>query len=256
MKLKTSVVLSGGGARGFAHAGVLKALEENSMEVTAISGVSAGAVIGAFYAAGFPVDEIVSLVKEVEMFRVTDLQLLKPGLFKTDAVRKSLNKHLAGLNFSDLKIPLTVSATDFKTGALNYIAEGDLVEGLLASSAIPALFQPVERNGALLVDGGLMNNFPIDPLLDLPDPITGVHVNPLLSGDITKLNVPRALDRAFHMALSHDVKVKAQRCTWFLEPSELAHYGMFDFENAEEIAAIGYRYAKKKLSDHKALSVP
>lgn len=157
--MEIGLVLSGGGARGFAHAGVIKALQEFGITINEISGVSAGSVIGAYYAAGFSIDEIISVTKRLELFRVIDVRLLRPGLFRLNSIRKGLNTHLKGISFDQLNIPLTVTATDFENGLSCFINSGNVVEAILASSAIPALFDPVAYEGRKLVDGGLLNNF-------------------------------------------------------------------------------------------------
>ncbi len=248
--MKTGIALSGGGTRGFAHAGVLKAMDEIGIKLSAISGASVGAVIGAYYAAGFPVNEIVAIVKGAELFKISALRFLKPGLFKTDAVRASLDKHLSGLTFEGLKIPLFVNATDFENNKCIYLSEGILVDALLASSAIPGIFNPVELNGMKLVDGALLNNFPIEPLLPDCASILGVHTNPVGHEDVSTLKIRSVIDRSFHIAISGSIMSKKEKCTLFLEPPALSKYGMFDFDDAEAIAALGYEYAmqhKKEL---------
>jgi len=238
----TGVVLSGGGARGFAHVGVLKALAEMSIKPDMISGVSSGAVMGAYYGAGFGFDDIVEIVRHTKLYSILDFRLRKLGLFKAGAVQESLERHLKGFTFKNLNLPLTVIATDFKNGTSCYISEGDLVQALLASSAIPVLYQPEEINNLMLVDGGLLNNFPTEPLKDKCSIIIGVHVNPLNKTDIHKLDKLSVLDRSFHMAVSGSVQLKKQQCNFFIEPPQLTAYGMFDMKHAEEIAAIGYSH--------------
>jgi len=237
----TGLVLSGGGARGFAHVGVLKALQELGIKPEMISGVSSGAVMGAYYAAGFSFDDIIKIVQQTELFHFRDLSILKPGLFTINTVKKCLEKQLKNLTLEQLRIPLIVSATDFREGKSVYFSKGDLVEALLASSAIPVLYQPVIMNEQLLVDGGLVNNFPVEPLLNVCDTIIGVHVNPLRTVNKNNLNIPTVIDHSFHLAIMNSVRRKQQQCTLFIEPAELIRYGMFDMNDAEAIAAIGYQ---------------
>lgn len=240
----TGIILSGGGARGFAHVGVLKALSEMGIKPGMISGVSAGAVIGAYHAAGFTFDDIIEIVSRTELFRFLDFNFFKPGsLFKTDAVKESFERHLKGLTFENLNIPLIVAATDFQNGTIHYISEGNLVQALLASSAIPALYEPVMINNIMLVDGGLLNNFPIEPLKEKCSIIFGVHVNPQSRADLDKRDIATVLDRCFHLAVSGSVRLKQQQCTFFIEPPGLFRYGMFDMQDAKDIADAGYEYA-------------
>src|SRR5436190_1629420 len=113
MKKNIGILLSGGGARGFAHVGVLKALSEMGIKPDMISGVSSGAVMGAYYAAGFGFDDIIKIVSETTLYRILDFRLKKLGLFKAGAVQRSLERHLKGMTFKNLNLPLTVAATDF-----------------------------------------------------------------------------------------------------------------------------------------------
>lgn len=208
-----------------------------------ISGVSAGAIVGAYYAAGFSFDDMVKIIRETELYHLLDLRFLKAGLFKSIPVKESLERHLKGIRFEDLKLPLTVVATDFQNGKSIYFSKGEVVPALLASSAIPVLYQPVEYEDMILVDGGLLNNFPVEPIAGVCDAIVGIHLNPLNAGDVRSLNLASAVDRCMHLAFSNNVNDKKQQCTVFIEPPGLHRFGVFDMDVADEIVKIGYDYA-------------
>src|SRR6185369_8810452 len=116
--------------------------------------------------------------------------LLKPGLFRINPVKKCLERHLKNVTFEMLNIPLIVTATDFQEGKICYFSKGDLIAALLASSAIPVLYQPILIKNQVMVDGGLLNNFPVEPLSSICDTIIGVHVNPLNTHNVQKLSIP------------------------------------------------------------------
>jgi len=238
----TGIVLSGGGARGFAHVGVLKALHEMGIKPGIISGTSSGAVMGAYYSAGFNFDDIIEKVKNTELFSFKAFSLFKQGLFNTISVRKYFEKHLLNFSFEQLNVPLVVAATDFQTGKSCYFSKGSLIPALLASSAIPVLYQPVVIDEMTLVDGGLSNNFPLEPISSSCDIIIGVHVNPLHNVDVNHLGISSVIDRSLHLAIANSANRKRQQCSVFIEPPQLVNYGMFDMDHAEEIAAIGYNY--------------
>lgn len=240
-----NLVLSGGGARGIAHLGVIKALREADIRFHRISGVSAGAIVGAFIAAGYGPDETRDKIIESKILR-----LLRPvfndGLFRMDKMEETLLKYLPGNSFSSLEIPLIVSATDINQGHSVFFNSGELVRPLLASSALPVLFAPVNINGGQFLDGGILNNFPVEPFLEDDLTLIGVHVNPW-SVDEKVDSAMEVLERSVLLSIYGSVKMRRQHCQIFLEPEELKRFSIYDIDDAPEIFEIGYRYAKAKM---------
>jgi len=161
---KLALVLGGGGARGLAHIGVLKALEKNNIKVDLVVGTSMGAFVGGFYAAGISVYEMEEIALSVD--RVMVAKMLAPGLSSSgfvdnERIRKYLKRYLGELNIEQLQIPFASIATDLITGEEVIIDKGSLVEAIMASIAIPALFQPVYHSNRYLIDGGLTNPLPV-----------------------------------------------------------------------------------------------
>ena len=155
-KLKIGLALGSGAARGLAHVGVLKVLERNNIPIDFISGASIGAVVGALYAATRNIAEIENVVTSAD-WRLY-LSLVDPavpgGFIRGEKIRKFLTRFLGPAFFKDLKIPLVVSATDFQTGEAVFIDKGNLIDAIMASGAIPLVFQPAKVGGRLLADGG------------------------------------------------------------------------------------------------------
>jgi NTE family protein len=243
--MKTGLVLSGGGARGIAHAGVLKALDELDIKIDAISGVSSGAIIGAFYASGIRPDNILKIAADANLFDLMDFRLGKQGFFKSEAIRRTLEKNIKKNSFESLRIPLTVAATDFINGKTDYFSSGNLINSLLASAAIPVIFQPVIMDSNVYVDGGLLNNLPVEPLLFGCEIIIGVHVNPL-NKSIKDFSIRTAIERSFHMAIAHTIYSKKEKCSVFIEPRELYRFRAFDMKHTREIFEIGYEAAMEQ----------
>jgi NTE family protein len=165
---KITLVLGSGGARGLAHIGVIRSLEENQIPIHSIVGTSIGAVIGGLYAAGVTVREMEQIVRSVD--RLTVAGMLMPGLSATGiSASKRMRRFIASLigdrRIEDLTIPFCAVATDLITGEEVGFERGPLVDALLASSAIPGMFQPVIHEGRYLVDGGLSNPLPISVAL-------------------------------------------------------------------------------------------
>jgi NTE family protein len=156
-RLRVALVLGGGGSRGIAHIGVLEVLKQAGVPIDLIVGTSMGAIVGAMYAAGHDAQTMAE-----RMERLNGTNLLNVNVFSQRArqqrVRDELNQGLRGLSFSDLKIPLVVTAVDMLSGAEVVLGEGNLVQALLASSAVPAVFPPVKINGMELADGGVIDS--------------------------------------------------------------------------------------------------
>jgi NTE family protein len=161
------LALGGGFARGLAHIGVLKVLEEENIAIDFIAGTSVGSVIGAAYCSGISakeLEEIAALVRFKDFARWT---LSRYGLASSDRMARFLDKMLKCRTFEDLKIPLAVAATDFTTGEGVVFRSGPLVEAVRASCAYPGMFQPVNIGGRLLVDGMLAHSVPTVPLREM-----------------------------------------------------------------------------------------
>ena len=241
---QAGIVLSGGGARAIAHLGVLRALEEQNIQPSALAGSSAGALIAALYAAGLPPEKIKDLFHDTAYFGVFHLLFGRPGLFDMGAMRSTLETWLPVKNFEDLPIPLHVAATNLTTGKSEIISSGPLLEPLLASACVPVIFEPVLYNGCQYVDGGVLNNFPVEALLHHSPFIIGSHVN-RLSDDLPPNPPPhksQVLERCFHLAIARDVYQKAAHCDVFLDHPGLTGFGMFDTKKANRLFRLGYEY--------------
>lgn len=243
---KVGYVLSGGGARGFAHLGVIKYLEELGIKPYAIAGTSAGAIVGALYSAGKRPEEILGLMKNSNYFGWTNITWRKAGFFSMDVLRKLLQDTIGENNFSVLKTKLFVAATDLNKGEAIIFSEGKLFEAVIGSASIPVVFEPVVLNNALLVDGGVLNNFPLEPLTGICDAIIGSYVNKMNDGigknsSSQKVNI---IDRCFHLAISSSVYSKVNQCDVFIE-SPLHTFDMYDVKQADKIFEIGYNTAKQ-----------
>ena len=239
---KLGVVLSGGGIRGIAHLGLLKALDELNMKPSAISGVSAGAIIGAMYASGKSPDEILAIGKSNINFGFSNLLWRRGGLFSRESIHKLLIENISHNSFEGLQIPLIVNATDFIHNKTVFFSEGELIPCLEASASVPILFSPAELDSRKLVDGGLLNNFPIEPLMGICDKILGSHVNRLqeFANINTKFSRFAIMERCYHMSIANSVYSKVHDCDLFIEP-HLYGFGMFDTKRANEIFEIGYQ---------------
>ncbi len=249
-KYNLGIVLSGGAARGFAHVGVIKALEEHGHRPEIISGVSAGAIVGAFYADGYTPDEMVEFFLDKNLFQFFRVTIPRKGLMQVSGLRDVLNNHLRAKEFDHLKMPLYVAATNYNTGKIVYFNKGTLVDRIIASASIPVLFNPVSIDGAAYVDGGVINNMPTEPIRKLCKKMVGCNVNPIGYEDGDPSIIKIAM-RAFHLTASKGIDNDVKALNLYIEPEKLKDYGLMDFSKGKEMAAIGYEETLKLLKKNK-----
>ena len=163
---KIGIALSGGGIKGLCHAGVLKALEEMGIKPDILSGVSAGAVVGALYADGYSPDEIATLFEDISFRQMTKFRIPDGGIFRIDAFEDFIFKNLRAKTFEELKIPLRIVATNLDKGISVVFDKGNLIDPVVASCSVPVLFTPKKINGVYYVDGGVLKNFPVSTIHD------------------------------------------------------------------------------------------
>ncbi len=286
---RIALVLSGGGARGFAHIGVIKVLEENHIPVDYITGASMGALVGALYATGRTPDEIEKLVGALNW---DDLLRGKPKFDDLNYRRKedrrnlpaaitlggkggklnlpgSLNPgHQIGLlldhlmlpygaetNFDDLPIPFRCVATDLVNADTVVLKNGSLAQALRATMAIPALFAPVELNGKVLADGGILNNIPTDVAKDMgADIILVVNIETQLGDRASLQDLVGILGQTFYVATAENSRRSLRQADLIVAP-DLKNYGTFDFKSSKEIIELGYEGAEQKIALLKGLSL-
>jgi NTE family protein len=157
-------------------------------------------------------------------------------------------------SFEDLNIPLYVAATDILKGELVYFSSGNLSHALMASSCIPLLFQPVNYNDTLYVDGGVINNFPIEPLTGHCDIIIGSYVNSIKK-EVDEIHMNNIVDRCFHLAMKSSVQNKTVSCSLYIEPPNMSQFSLFNLKRADEIFDYGYQYARSMEKQIKELDI-
>ena len=161
---EVGLALSGGAVLGTAHIGVLQALDDAGVRVTHLTGSSMGALVAAFYAFGLSGKEIESIAEALRWPDVTRFSPSKLGLLSQKKLRDTFRKHLGDVRIEDAGIRLALVATDIANGERVVMTDGDLATAACASACFPGVFLPVERDGRLLVDGGLVESLPLSPL--------------------------------------------------------------------------------------------
>ncbi|MGB3180898.1 MAG: patatin-like phospholipase family protein [Cyclobacteriaceae bacterium] len=246
------IALSGGGARAITHLGVLEVLEENNLRPDRVTGSSAGALLGALYAKGHKPRAILDIINGTSFFKLIRPAISISGLLRIASAEPLFLQYFPENDFSSLKIPLIVAATDVEKGKTVYFSSGELIKPLLASCCLPVIFSPLDIDGVRYIDGGIMNNLPVEPLEGYCNRIIGLHCNPI-NDDYNPKNMREILEKSLLMAINYNAHQRKRICDLFLEPPECKKYKVFDFKKASELYEIGYNHAMKHLDEIKRL---
>lgn len=238
-----SLVLSGGGARGVIHLGVLKAFEDANISISAISGTSIGSIIGAMYAQGLSADMLLELMMKNSFIKMFEFTKRKGGLLHMKAITKLFNTYIPHNDFSALKIPFYCCVTDLDHGGYKIFSAVDQVslqDAVMASSSIPVIFPPVKIKNSYYIDGGVFNNLPVEPLKqDGYKNIVGVHVNNYKYEPIH--NLQSVAERVFTLMIKQSVGHNQQLCDFNIDPFLDKNYQTLDFTNTPELYKIGLK---------------
>ncbi len=282
MKKSISLVLGSGGARGYAHIGVIEVLESEGYEIKSISGSSMGALVGALYASG-KLEEFKKWILSLDLFEVlklVDFSFEKSGMIKGDKVFDVIANMIGNINIEDLPIPFTAVATDIVTQKEVWFQRGSLIDAVRASVAIPTILTPKEIGNQILVDGGVLNPLPTVPTLSDRTDLT-IAVN--LNGDkvpLEKLKKKEENQNTFEQKLSKFLEEnlflkKEKSINYFTILSqtieaaqnlitryELASHepdliidipknicDFYDFDEAKEVIEIGREIAQKRVDE-------
>jgi NTE family protein len=258
VEYRLGLVLSGGGSRGLAHVGVLRALAEAGIEPECAAGTSSGALIGALWAAGHAPDEMLEFFAVANPFRLSRVApLRKPGLIDSEKIVEDFRRWFPEDSFEALRRPLWVTATDLVSGQLELFSSGPLIRPLLASCSVPVVITPTEVGGGLYADGGILDNFPVEPLETRCERVLGVYASPLREADAGRLTSSLAISqRALEIGMYHASARRFDRAQFVLCPPELARYATFDTRRHREIAEIGYRAAIESMEEIRAAVAP
>ncbi len=250
-KKKIGIALSGGSIRGFAHLGVLQALAEHKVKPDVISGTSAGAIMGAFIGAGYTPKTTLKLLSHPPYRKSLHWWPTGGGFVDLKMIGQMIKDHIQPDDFKSLKKPLYVTATNLTTGEPETFDSGVLSSAIMASSAIPLFFKPVRRNGFTYVDGGLLNNLPVEPLFETKcDLSIAINVNASYYGVSDNLsNIKNVGTRCFHVLIKENTERRMQMANVVFSISSLSEYTMFDFKDAAKIFDIGYKSACEEIDN-------
>jgi NTE family protein len=247
--MKIGLALSGGGARGFAHLGVAQALYEQGIKPQVYSGTSAGAIVGAFLAAGYLPKRTMEIISEINFLKYFRPAISWKGFVKLEKMTGLLLEYFPENNFESLQFPLTIAATNYTKGQVAFFNKGELITPLLASTSIPVIFDPITIQDDLHIDGGVMCNLPAQKIKNDVDFLIGINCNPI-SKSANSSSMKDMLERTMLMAINCNTTEQKPFCDLFLEPQKLDQYKVFALSKAKEIYEIGYEYTSKLLQSN------
>ncbi len=247
-KFRIGLTLSGGGAKGAAHIGILKALEERNINIDVISGTSSGSIVGALFAYGYSSDEILDFFLSTTIFKPGYYTWKKPGILDTEALGGLLEPLLKENAFAALKVPMYIVATDIENARSKVFSKGELIKPILASCSFPGVFAPVKIQDRLYSDGGILNNFPVEIIRQECEVLIGANVQIVDFVDKRKLKSTFSLvQRVFNISTRYNSLQKYHDCDLVISPLELSKFATFNMFKMKKMYQIGYEEASKKL---------
>lgn len=238
--------LSGGFIKGFAHLGTIQALLEHDIRPDIISGVSAGALAGVFFADGNEPYRVVELFTNHKFMDLTSWARTTAGLFKLDDFMDFLRENLHARRLEDLRIPLVVTATDLDHGQSVHFHRGSIAERIAASCCMPVLFAPVSIDGVDYVDGGVFQNLPVSVIRDECHKVVAINVSPIAPQEY-KRNVVNIAMRSYHFMFRANTFADKELCDLLIETRGLTNYSNTELDKADEIFELGYRNATETI---------
>lgn len=245
-KYQVGFALSGGFIKGFAHLGVMQALLEHDIRPDILSGVSAGALAGVFYADGNEPHQVLSYFTGYKFQDLTKLVVPKVGFFELAEFIDFLKSHLKAKRLEELSTPLIVTATDLDHGQVVHFHKGNIAERIAASCCMPVMFEPVEIDGTHFVDGGVLMNLPVSTIRRVCDKVVAINVSPLMATKY-KMNIVSIALRSYHFMFRSNTFPEREKADLLIEPYNLNGYSNTELEKAEEIFMQGYNTANSLL---------
>jgi NTE family protein len=243
---KTGLALGGGAVLGAAHVGTLKAIDEFNIKINYIAGTSIGAFVAAFFAFGKNWKEIKEIASELKWIDITAISLTRYGLLSNDKLGELIVKHLGNKNIEDADIPLALVATDITSGKKVILDKGTLADAVMASTCIPGIFKPVEINGKMLVDGGIVENVPINTTIKMGAKyVIGVDLNSKHKYDKPD-NILDVLMNSFHFLMKQTDKLQTEDSDLLIKP-DLSTFNRLNMNQIDDLIEKGYKDSIKVL---------
>lgn len=233
------LALSGGAARGFAHIGVIKTLEENGIKIDYVAGTSAGSIVGALYCGGYGWQKILEVAESLKWSELVSPTFSGMGLISTKKLEGFIGELLGEVDFEELEIPFRAVAVDISRGEEVLIASGSVPKAVRASSSLPGIFEPVTEEDLVLVDGGVINNLPSEVAREMgADTVIGIDLNAHRPDKRKPVNLFDVTLRSFAMLLDCTSAQGREDADILVQP-DLADFSYHDLSRASELVERG-----------------
>lgn len=237
--LEISLALGGGAARGAFHLGFIEALQENGVVIKAISGSSAGALVGGGIACGVSPKKLLEVFKSKEFRKIFKWNWFRKSLFKIDTNAKILDEIFPFNDLNETKIPFYCCVLDMNSHESLYLKDGEAKPKIAASCALTPMFEPIYDKDMILVDGGINDLVPTTPLLDLGYPILSINLIPTaMPKKHTFFSISK---RVWQLLWTANIPKSKKDSTWFIAPKELSQLKMFSFSDIDKGFELGYK---------------
>ena len=244
------LTLSGGGAKGIAHIGVIQALLDNNIHPEIISGTSAGSIIGSLYAAGISPDNMINAVNDSSFFKVFRIVGIPgAGLIKLDYLKERMKDFIGEDSFEALKHPMHICATNMNLGRPVIFNSGTLFDKIMASCAVPWLFKPVIIDGYMFADGGITNNMPAQAIRDHCDILIGCNVKPkvVVQSNTDLDSFMGITQRCVDLSLWTNTKPNVKCLDVYISPEKIQGFSSFNMKRTKEMCEVGYEETMKNM---------
>ncbi|HRZ34041.1 MAG TPA: patatin-like phospholipase family protein [Candidatus Moranbacteria bacterium] len=237
-KISIGLALSGGSALGAAHIGVIKALSENNIPISCVSGTSAGSIVASFLAFGVSLERMIEISKTIDWSTISEFRYSKMGLESNEPISEITIATIGDVNIEDAKIPLAIVATDIDTGKEVILRKGNVAKAIMASTCLPGIFIPIQNKGKKLVDGGLVENLPLSPLKSMGAEIN-IGVNLRHDNKKTR-NILDVISNAYNTLSKAQTILLDDQADLIIRPN-VKKFDSFDFEKHDILIEEGYK---------------
>lgn len=243
---KIGLALGGGAVLGAAHIGSLRAIDDCEIKISYITGTSIGAFVAAFFAFGKDWEQIRAIASELKWLDITGISLSRYGLLSNKKLGELITKHIGDKNIEEAHIPLAIITTDITTGEKVVLDKGSVAQAVMASTCIPGIFEPIEINGKMLMDGGIVENVPVPTVRKMgADYVIGVDLNAHHAFKKPN-NILDVIINSFLFLMQQADKIQAQDADLLIKPN-LSRFNWTDTNQVDELMKRGYEDSKKML---------
>lgn len=249
--LPVGLALSGGTAKAVAHVGVIKALQEAEIPIDAIAATSGGSIVGTFFASGMPMSSMLHVANNLSWSKLVAIRLSRLGFVSSQRIESWVKEIIGDVQFSDLRLPVHVVATDLATGSKHVFNQGNVARAVRASCSIPQIFLPVEIDGHYYVDGGVAEYLPVETLHELGDMfVIASHLAHIKGIYRRPRNYLQLAIHVMGLVAKTNYVISESKADVLIHP-DMDGFSPFDFDTSEQLIEVGYETTRQLIPEIK-----